>query len=177
MQEIEKILEAVIFVSEEPVAIEEIAQKLELNIYELQEALEHIKGKYSNGGVILKEVAGGYKFYTSPEVSSYVKKFVEDKPIKLSKHLLEVLAIIAYKQPITKKEIETIRGRTADGAIKSLLEKRLIQVVGRKKGPGRPKLYGTTDDFLVHFGLRSIQDLPSVDLEEIFEEGMDRRSD
>ncbi|WP_456437113.1 SMC-Scp complex subunit ScpB [Desulfurobacterium sp.] len=160
MQEVEKILEAVIFVSEEPVSIEEIAQKLEIDIEKLEEALKTLKAKYSNGGIILKEIGGGYKFYTAPEISTYVKKFVEDRPIKLSKHLLEVLAIVAYKQPVTKKEIETIRGRTADGAIKSLLEKRLIQVIGRKKAPGRPKLYGTTKDFLVHFGLNSIDELP-----------------
>ncbi|WP_457567573.1 SMC-Scp complex subunit ScpB [Desulfurobacterium sp.] len=177
MQEVEKILEAVIFVSEEPVSLEEIAEKLELNIEDLKKALTSLRDKYSGGGIVLKEIAGGYKFYTSPDVSTYVKKFVEDRPIKLSKHLLEVLAIVAYRQPVTKKEIETIRGRNADGAIKSLIEKRLIQVIGRKKSPGRPKLYGTTREFLIHFGLKSLDELPSVELEELIEEGVDRRSD
>jgi len=169
MQDIEKIVEAVIFVSEEPVTAEEIAKKLEIEIEKVEETLQNIKEKFKKGGIILEEIGGGYKFYTNPEVSDFVKKFVEDRPIKLSKHLLEVLAIVAYKQPISKKEIETIRGKTSDGAIKSLLEKRLIEVVGRKKGPGRAKLYGTTKEFLIHFGLKSLRELPSFELEEIIE--------
>ncbi|SNR77965.1 SMC-Scp complex subunit ScpB [Desulfurobacterium atlanticum] len=173
MQEIEKIVEAVIFVSEEPVTAEEIAKKLEIEIEEVKLALEKVKQNFANRGIILEEVAEGYKFYTNPEIANFVKRFVEDKPIKLSRHLLEVLAIVAYKQPVSKREIETIRGKTSDGAIKSLLEKRLIEVVGRKKGPGRAKLYGTTKEFLIHFGLKSLKELPSFDLEEIIEEGMD----
>ncbi len=169
MREVEKIIEAIIFVAEEPITAKEIAERLDFDAESILHAIKKIKEKFTNSGIVLDEIAGGYKFYTNPAVSSYVKKFIEDKPIKLSRHLLEVLAIVAYKQPVAKKEIETIRGKNCDGAIKSLLEKHLIEVIGRKKGPGRAKLYGTTKEFLIHFGLKTIEELPSFEMEELIE--------
>jgi len=170
MEKLKRIVEAIIFISPEPVSSEQIAKKLSLEIEEIEKVIEKLKEDYKSRGIILKSVAGGYRFFTAPDLASYVKPFVEDKPVKLSKPLLEVLAIIAYNQPITKKEIWQIRGHNSDGAIKSLLEKGLIQVVGRASAPGRPKLYGTTDTFLAHFGLNSLQDLPKIEIEELNEQ-------
>jgi len=139
---------------------------LGFEIEEVKKALEELTKDYAERGIVLKKVAGGYRFFTAPDLSKTLKSFVEDRPVKLSRHLLEVLAVIAYNQPITKKEIVRIRGQNCDGAIKSLLEKGLIEVAGRANTPGRPKLYRTTDAFLYHFGLNSIEELPKVSLEE-----------
>ena len=165
MQE-KRLIEAAVFLSQEPVKVEELSEKLKIPAERVRELLEELKGEYSGRGVVLKEVAGGYRFFTSPDLSEQLKEFVEDRPVKLSRHLLEVLAIIAYKQPITRKEIAAIRGQNPDGALKSLLEKGLIEVAGRAPTPGRPKLYRTTEGFLYHFGLNSLEELPEIDLEE-----------
>ncbi len=161
-----KLLEAAIFLSQEPVKPEELSEKLKIPAEKVKELLEELSEEYSNRGIILKKVSGGYRFFTAPELSPDLKEFVEDKPVKLSRHLLEVLAIIAYNQPITKREIAMIRGQNPDGAIKSLLEKGLIEVAGRAPTPGRPKLYRTTESFLYHFGLNSLEELPKINLEE-----------
>ncbi len=167
MGELKNLVEAVIFISVEPVSSKQIAEKLGIELEKVEDVIQRLEHEYKNRGIVLKRVSGGYKFFTSPVLSSKIKPFVEERPVKLSKPLLEVLAIVAYNQPITKKEIWQIRGHNSDGAIKSLLEKGLIKVVGRADAPGRPKLYGTTDAFLQHFGLASLDDLPKVELEEL----------
>lgn len=161
-----RLLEAAIFLSQEPVRPAELSEKLKIPLETVEEILKELKEEFRDRGIVLKEVAGGYRFFTAPDLSSDLKEFVEDRPVKLSRHLLEVLAIIAYRQPITKKEIAMIRGQNPDGAIKSLLEKGLIEVAGRAPTPGRPKLYRTTDSFLYHFGLNSLSELPEISLEE-----------
>lgn len=166
MDRVKRLVEAVIFLSQEPVSLKELSSKLEVDEGVLLKVLDELIEEYRERGINIKKVAGGYKFFTAKDLSRDLKEFVEDKPIKLSKHLLEVLAIIAYNQPITKKEIYQIRGQNSDGAIKSLLEKGFIKVVGRASTPGKPKLYGTTDAFLLHFGLNSLDDLPKVSIEE-----------
>jgi segregation and condensation protein B len=167
-KKLKKIVEAIIFVSEEPISAKEISDVLSIDEDEIKEVITDLISDYRGRGIEIESIADGFRFTTSEDVSEYVKIFVQDRPIKLSKHLLEVLSIVAYKQPVTRKEILSIRGKNPDGAIKSLLEKGLIKVVGRKKTAGRPKLYGTTKEFLIHFGLSSIKDLPS--LEEIDEQ-------
>jgi segregation and condensation protein B len=166
MGEVKRAIEAAIFLSQEPVSEKVLSEKLGFEIEEVKKALEELTKDYAERGIVLKKVAGGYRFFTAPDLSKTLKSFVEDRPVKLSRHLLEVLAVIAYNQPITKKEIVRIRGQNCDGAIKSLLEKGLIEVAGRANTPGRPKLYRTTDAFLYHFGLNSIEELPKVSLEE-----------
>ncbi len=163
LSDIKKIVEAIIFVSDEPVSVKDIAAVLSISEGDIEKAISSLISDYKGRGIEIEHVADGFRFTTTEEVSEYVSAFVQDKPIRLSKHLLEVLSIVAYRQPITKKEIHSIRGKNPDGAIKSLLEKGLIEVVGRKKAPGRPKLYGTTKSFLLHFGLRSIEDLPRLE--------------
>ncbi|TCK06371.1 SMC-Scp complex subunit ScpB [Phorcysia thermohydrogeniphila] len=166
MGEVKRAVEAAIFLSQEPVSEKVLSERLGFEIEEVKKALEELVEDYAERGIVLKKVAGGYRFFTAPDLSKTLKSFVEDRPVKLSRPLLEVLAVIAYNQPITKKDIMKIRGQNCDGAIKSLLEKGLIEVAGRANTPGRPKLYRTTDAFLYHFGLNSIEELPKVSLEE-----------
>src|SRR5581483_480902 len=113
-------------------------------------------------GVRIAEVAGGYQFRTAAEYADYVKKFVQEKPSKLSRAALETLAIIAYRQPLTKAEVELVRGVDVDGVLNSLLTKKLIRVVGRKDVAGRPWVYGTTPQFLELFGLNDLSSLPPL---------------
>lgn len=169
-----RLLEAAVFLSQDPVSPKELSEKFKIPVDRVEELLEKLLREYSDRGIVLRKVAGGYRFFTAPDLSQDLKEFVEDRPVKLSRHLLEVLAVIAYNQPITKKEIAMIRGQNPDGAIKSLLEKGLIEVAGRASTPGRPKLYRTTESFLYHFGLNSLSELPKIDLEE--EVGQDSRS-
>lgn len=170
-----RLLEAAIFLSQDPVRPEELSEKFGIPVDRVEELLEELLKEYSDRGIVLRRVAGGYRFFTASDLSQDLKEFVEDRPVKLSRYLLEVLAVIAYNQPITKKEIAMIRGQNPDGALKSLLEKGLIEVAGRAPTPGRPKLYRTTESFLYHFGLNSLSELPKIDLEE--EVGQDSRSD
>ena len=166
MDKVKRAVEAAVFLSQEPVSPKVLSERLGFNLEEVERALEELLKEYSGRGVVLRKVAGGYRFFTAPDLHNLLRSFVEDRPVKLSRHLLEVLAIIAYNQPITKKEIAKIRGQNPDGAIKSLLEKGLIEVAGRAKTPGRPKLYRTTSAFLYHLGLNSLSELPEVSLDE-----------
>ncbi len=159
-----KLIEAAIFLSQTPVKVSELSQKLNIPIETVEKLIEELQEEYRDRGIQIKKVGGGYRFQTDPSISEGLKPFVEDRPIKLSKNLLEVLAIVAYNQPITKREIFQIRGQNPDGALKSLKEKGLIEVAGRAPVPGRPKLYRTTEEFLIHFGLNSLEDLPPIDL-------------
>lgn len=166
MDKVKRIVEAAVYLSQEPISAEELSKKLGLKIEEVKEAIKQLIEDYRDRGIVIRNVAGGYKFFTAPDIAETIKQFVEDKPIKLSKHLMEVLSIVAYKQPVTKKEIVQIRGQNCDGALKSLIEKGLIEVAERAHAPGRPKLYRTTKSFLYHFGIDDISSLPEIQLEE-----------
>jgi segregation and condensation protein B len=132
----------------------------------LREALED-----RNAGVRLVEVGGGYQLRTVPRAASYVSAAIGAKPTRLSRAAIETLAIVAYRQPVTRQEVEEIRGVDAGGMLRSLLEKRLLTVMGRKEEPGRPLLYGTSPDFLSLYGLRDLSDLPTLrDLRELRED-------
>ncbi|NLY90438.1 MAG: SMC-Scp complex subunit ScpB [Firmicutes bacterium] len=160
------VLEALIFASSEPVTVKEMSIITELNEETVRILLFELAQEYNDQqrGIQLMEVAGGYQLVTKPEMAVYLEKLKKvPRQVPLSQAALETLAIIAYKQPITRAEIETIRGVRVDSSLTTLLEKGLIEETGRKEGPGRPILYGTTKEFLKYFGLNSLDELPIVD--------------
>ncbi len=166
------IIEALIFVSGDPVPIKRLEEVLEITEEEIREAILVLMERYTevHSSIQILEVAGGFQLRTRPQFSEYVNKFLERKrKTTLSGPALETLAIIAYKQPITRAEIEAIRGVAVDGVLKSLLDKRLIKVAGVKEVPGRPNLYRTTKRFLEYFGIVSLKDLPPIEnIEQTF---------
>lgn len=164
------IIEALIFASEEELSSEQIKNLLyncniSVSIKEIEDCINNINEEYknkSNAFEIIK-IAGGYQFATRKEYSDFISKMrIESQRKKLSQSALETLAIIAYKQPITRSEIEFIRGVNVDYIVNSLLEKDLIMIKGRANSPGRPIIYGTTDNFLKILGLNSLEDLPKL---------------
>jgi segregation and condensation protein B len=166
------VLESLIFVSEEPISFKYLADLTGINSREeLKAALADIEQDCiaQKRGVVLYEVAGGYQFRTPSESAKYVAKLFEGRPQKLTRAALETMAIIAYRQPIVRAEIEKIRGVDTGGVIKTLLDRELIRIVSRQDTPGRPALYGTTSKFLEFFGLKSLSDMP--DLKEMKELG------
>lgn len=174
--EIKGIIEALLFVSGEPLSIERIKSVLEeLDKSKIKSLLWEIQHEYDMrlSGLKIVEVAGGFQMATRPELAQWVKKLKKVKQsTRLSRPSLETLAIIAYRQPIVKAEIEDIRGVDSTGVIKGLLDKRMIKIIGRKDVPGRPILYATTKEFLQYFGLRDISELPTLkDLNELAVEG------
>jgi segregation and condensation protein B len=158
---------ALLFASDRPLSIGRIAEALgdidpDIVANLMQELREDIDGR--DLPFTLTEIAGGYQFVTKPPYAPYVRRLFQIKRSRqLSKALLETLAIIAYKQPVTRAEVESIRGVSVSYAFESLQEKRLIRVVGVAELPGRPKLYRTTDEFLIHFGLKTLKELPSIE--------------
>jgi len=160
-------VEALLFVSERPVPAKELASFIDqASEDQVREAVSSLTNRYAMapGGLQVEEVAGGFRLSTRPELGDAVKEFFRIKNRqKLSRAALETCAIIAYKQPITNPEIQEIRGVSADGVLRTLLERRLIRIVGRKDTVGKPMLYGTTRLFLEHFGLAVLDDLPPVE--------------
>lgn len=159
------LIEAIIFSSPEPVTIKDIQKVIDMNEQVILDSINQLMNEYSNrdGGINIIEIAGGYQMATKAEYSSWIRKLKKNSQSnKLSQASLETLAIIAYKQPLTKLEIDHIRGVNSDGAVKNLVDKRLIKIVGKKEAPGRPFLYGTTKDFLQYFGLKNLMDLPPL---------------
>lgn len=163
------VLEAVIFLSGEPVAVSELKSVTGMAEADINDLLDELISEYAEraGGVRIERIAGGFEMHTSPELGEWVRKFKgAAKPQRLSMPALETLSIIAYRQPIIKAEVEEIRGANSDGVIKTLLDRRLIKVVGRKEAPGKPLLYGTTREFLEYFGINDLTELPTLkDLE------------
>ena len=160
------VIEALLFSTDKPLPANVIAEVVELPVEKIQEAMGEldIKLKESNSSVKLMQIAGGYQLVTYPEYAPYIKKLYKNKLLtRLSKPAMEVLAVIAYKQPITKQEVEAIRGINSDGVYHTLLERKLIKIVGRKDAPGRPLLYGTTKEFLQYLGINSLDDLPKIE--------------
>jgi segregation and condensation protein B len=165
--ELQPILEAIIYVAEEPVKTEQLKEVFADESFDkietaLQKLLEEFNAR--PGGMVIREVAGGYRMTTRPEHHEYVRAYLKSKPgAKLSIAALETLAVIAYRQPVTLAEILAIRGKKSSGALKTLLEKKLVAIVGRKPVIGRPILYGTSKEFLIHFGLKDLKDLPTLE--------------
>jgi segregation and condensation protein B len=161
------VLESLLFVAGEPVAPRRIAQVLGLEEEAVAQALEELRLNPSpESGLQVVRVAGGYQLCTRPEHAEAVARFLQPAAQRLSRQALETLAIIAYRQPITQPEIDAIRGVHSGGVLKTLQERELIHEAGRKETVGRPILYGTTEEFLKHFGLHDLSELPL--LEESF---------
>ncbi len=162
-EQLRKALECLLFVATKPLPLEEIARILQVSLDEAFMLLNELAVEYERrSGLAIVEVAGGWRMVTRPEFADYIARLHPPQKVRLSRGALEVLAIIAYHQPITRPEIEQLRGVDSSTAIQSLLEHGLIQVVGYKETVGRPRLYATTQKFLELFGLRSLEDLPPL---------------
>ncbi len=167
MDEIKFAVEAILFASERPLSYSDIQEAFgkENRENDIREALEALKDDYrsQNRGFMLAEIAGGYQLVTDPRFAEILRAFYQNREKKrLSPASMETLSVIAYKQPVTKVDIEFVRGVNVDGPLKTLLDKNMIKVVGKKEVPGRPLLYGTTKEFLDRFGLKSVKDLPPL---------------
>ncbi len=159
------IIEALLFSSDRPLSAREIQEWIgQVNASEVRSALEELRADYQqmNRSFRLQEVAGGFQFRTRSDYAPYILKMLKTTPSKLSRAALETLAIIAYKQPIVRQEIEQLRGVDVGGILRSLMEKGLIRIVGRKNVPGKPLIYGTTKRFLEVFGLKDLDSLPRL---------------
>ena len=143
-------IEALVFVSEAPLKPERIAEILNLKNSEVLTVLRELSTRYdqAGGGLQLEEVAEGFQFRTRPESAEYIQQLIKSRPFRFSRAALETLAIVAYRQPVTRAEVEYLRGVDSGGVFKTLLEKQLIRILGKKEVPGRPLIYGTTRDFL-----------------------------
>lgn len=165
--DLQNILEALLFVAPGLVSIAQIAQALEIPVREVEAGLNDLEAKYLRRGLRLMRHQGRVQMTTAPEAAPIIERFLGlEASSRLSRAALETLAIIAYQQPVTRPEIDVIRGVNSDSVLKSLLSKGLIQEGGRAERPGRPILYGSTSDFLQHFGLRSLLELPVLAQEE-----------
>jgi segregation and condensation protein B len=165
--EMQAIIEAIIYVAEDPVKVEQLREVFPGESPEtIEQALKDLVESFNArpGGMLIREVAGGYRMTTRPEHHEQIRAYLKTRPnAKLSMAALETLAVIAYKQPVTLAEILAIRGKKSSSALQTLLEKKLVAIVGRKPVVGRPILYGTSREFLIHFGLNSVSDLPTLE--------------
>ncbi|MDD5428258.1 MAG: SMC-Scp complex subunit ScpB [Candidatus Omnitrophica bacterium] len=160
-----KIIEALLFVSDKPVSIDALKDVLkEVEPTEIRSIIEELNGEYSSSGrsFAIKEIAGGFQMLTDPVYSRWISALYKRPPDRLTGPSLETLAIIAYKQPLTRSQIELIRGVNVDGVLRTLEDRNLIRSRGKLDAPGRPILYGTTTEFLQHFGLKSLDELPKL---------------
>ncbi len=161
---LKNIIESLIFVSETPLTLDRIQKSVpHADIHDIRSAIETLIQEHESrkGGFFLKEVAGGYQFRTRPKYHEWIKNMIQPNPVRLSKAALETLAIIAYKQPIIRNDIEHIRGVDCGGIIRTLMERKLVRILGRKEIPGRPLIYATTKYFLEFFDLKDLKDLPT----------------
>jgi len=164
--EIKLILESLLFSTETPMRLEKLNEIFpDTQLKDLREIMSELKEEYDafNRSFSIREVANGFQFYTKTEYSPWIKKFKKIRPARLSPATLETIAIIAYKQPITRAEIEDVRGVDAGGILRALLEKNLIKIIGKKDVPGKPLIYSTTPNFLTMFGLKALKDLPALE--------------
>jgi segregation and condensation protein B len=165
--EMQAIIEAIIYVAEDPVKLEQLREVFpEESRENIGQALTDLVETFNarNSGMLIREVAGGYRMTTRPEHHERIRSYLKTRPnAKLSMAALETLAVIAYKQPVTLAEILAIRGKKSGGALQTLLEKKMVAIVGRKQVVGRPILYGTSKEFLIHFGLNSLNELPTLE--------------
>lgn len=163
--ELKRIIEAILFVSSKPITIKNLLKKMEnFSEEEIEHAILELIDEYqkSDKAIEIVRVAGGYQMRTKIEYKEWVKRFAKEKNLELTRPTLEALAIIAYKQPVTKREIDIIRGVDSSRAIKHLLDNKLIEIAGRNDDIGRPIVFRTTSKFLEVYGLSSIKDLPTL---------------
>ncbi len=164
---VKTVIEALLFASDRPLMLEQIRDALDnLPTDEIRKTIEELRDEYekTNRGMRIVEIAGGFQMITAPVFASFLRKLYKGRRAeRLSTPGLETLAIIAYKQPVTRLEIESIRNVNVDNMIRSFVEKGLVRIAGRKKAPGRPRVYATTRQFLEHFGLKSLDELPKIE--------------
>jgi segregation and condensation protein B len=166
LSEAKSIIEAVIFASSEPVSADQLARLIELDSETVEQLVSELQQEYdtTRRSFQMIEVANGFQICTRDEYAPWIRDFYTTEiSSRLSVSALEALAIIAYRQPVTRAEIEEIRGVNSDSVLHTLLERNMIKVIGRKRAPGKPMIYGTTTEFLLHFGLRDLSELPSID--------------
>jgi segregation and condensation protein B len=170
------VVETLLFLAERPLSVEEMRAATGLEAPRIRRALDQISGHHREGisGVVLHEVAGGWQLRTSPDNADFARRFLRVKPQRLTRAALETLAIVAYRQPVTRPEVEEIRGVDCGAVLKALLERRLVKILGKKEEPGRPILYGTTREFLEFFSLKDLASLPTLrEFHELSEEHRD----
>ncbi len=170
------VVETLLFLAEKPLSAEELRASTGLEPARIAKALDQLSGHYREGisGVVLHEVGGGWQLRTSPDNADFARRFLRVKPQRLTRAALETLAIVAYRQPVTRPEIEEIRGVDCGAVVKALLERRLVKILGKKEEPGRPILYGTTKEFLEFFSLKDLASLPTLrEFHELSEEHRD----
>ncbi len=162
--ELKPVVEGLLFAAEGPVRPEQIATTLEIERSEAVAILQGLAEEYRQAGrgFVVEQVAGGYQFRTRPEHSQWLRRFRKSRMFRFSRQALETLAIVAYRQPVTRADIDYLRGVDSGGVLKTLLDKRLVRILGKKDIPGRPLLYGTSSEFLELFGLRDLGGLPSL---------------
>jgi segregation and condensation protein B len=184
MDDIKNIIESLLFVADEPLSIDRFKNIIgQAQTKEIRQALEELEADYEarQGGFYLNQVAGGYQIRTRSEYMQWIKRLLQPKPLRLSKPALETLAIIAYKQPVIRSDVEHIRGVDCGGVLRVLLERKFIRVLGRREIPGRPLIYATTKRFLEVFDLKNLKDLPTPkEIEEFgsaLAENMDATAD
>lgn len=166
-QQLTIIIEGLLFVSSEPVAVDHLAAVTACPVEQVEVALQQLKESCQNRGVRLQRQGKKVQLVSAPEVTDYIERFLGlSNSARLSTPALETLTIIAYRQPITRPEIEAIRGVNSDGVLRTLLSKGLVEEVGRLDSVGHPSLFGTTFEFLRYFGLEDIKDLPELELPE-----------
>ncbi|MCK9229673.1 MAG: SMC-Scp complex subunit ScpB [Syntrophales bacterium] len=165
MKDLESIVESLIFVSETPLSTKKLQELLDdASEQDIHAALLELKDRYApgRGGLYLAEVAGGFQFRTADVAAPWIQKLRGGRPAMLSRAAMETLAVVAYRQPVLKGEIEQVRGVDVSTALRGLLEKNLVRIVGRKDVPGKPIMYGTTKRFLEVFNLRDLSELPTL---------------
>ena len=158
--ELKRILECLLFVAGEPLTLDKLIKLSGQEKALVEPLMRELEEDYRGRGVVLRRIAGGWQFSSAPQYAEYIERLYRPRLQQLSKASLETLAIIAYRQPITRQDMENIRQVNVDGVVTNLLEKNLIREVGRREGAGRPILYGTTSEFLSFFGLESLAQLP-----------------
>ena len=178
-RDLKPIIEALLFASDSPVPVGKIRSIVDhIDARQVEEIIAELNTEYASAGrsFHIVEVAGGFQFATRPQYAPWIKKLFRGRRLaRLSPAALETLAIIAFKGPIIRSEIEAIRGVSAEGVLKTLLERTMVTVTGRQESPGRPLLYATTPEFLIYFGLKSLSDLPKPkELEELLGREEDR---
>ena len=165
------IIESLLFVHDQPLSLDRLALILEeFERADLRAALDELVEEYaaSERGIVLSYVAGAYQLRSRPEHADYIRRLTKSKGVKFSQSAMETLAIIAYRQPVTRAEVEYLRGVDSGGVMKSLLEKKLLRIMGKKDAPGKPLIYGTSREFLELFGLKDLNALPTLkDIQEL----------
>ncbi|MBL8601834.1 MAG: SMC-Scp complex subunit ScpB [Myxococcales bacterium] len=159
---LKNILESLVFVSDKPIAVVDLARVARAEAREVRRLLGELRRESQGRGVVLEEIAGAWQFRSSAANAPFVRELLQAKPVKLSRAQVETLALVAYRQPVTRPEIDDVRGVDSGSALKVLLERNLVRMIGRREEPGRPLLYGTTGHFLEFFGLRNLRDLPML---------------